>query len=56
MILIEENGLRKLIPAKGMVLSNGEAHKDGEIYLGCNDKPENWYEITQADYEEILKE
>ena len=38
-----------------MVLTNGEAYGK-TIYLGINDKPENWYEITDEEYEEILKE
>lgn len=40
---------------EGMVLTNGEAYGK-EIYLGKNDKPENWHEITEKEYEEILKE
>ena len=47
--------LRKLTSADGMVLTNGEVYGK-EIYLGKNDKPENWYEITDAEYQEILKE
>jgi hypothetical protein len=37
--------LRKLIASEGMTLTNGEAFGK-EVYLGCNDKPENWQEIT----------
>lgn len=47
--------LTKLTSADGMVLTNGQAYSK-EIYLGKNDKAENWYEITDAEYEEILKE
>ena len=47
--------LRKLTASEGMVLTNGEAYSK-EIYLGKNDKAENWYEITDAEYEAILKE
>lgn len=43
--------LRKLTAAEGMTLTNGEAFGK-EIYLGKNDKPENWYEITDAEAEE----
>ena len=46
--------LTKLTASKGMVLTNGEAYGK-EIYLGCNDKPENWREITDAEYDEIRK-
>jgi hypothetical protein len=50
-------GLRKLTASKGMVLTDGEAFSEvgGSIYLGCIDKPENWYEITEEEYAEILK-
>ena len=47
--------LIKLTATDGMVLTNGEAYGK-EIYLGCNDKPENWHEITEAEYEEHLAE
>ena len=47
--------LRKLTAAEGMILTNGEAFGK-EIYLGKNDSAENWHEITQAEYDEILKE
>ena len=46
--------LRKLTATEGYVLTNGEAYGK-EIYLGCNDKPENWHEITEEEYAEILK-
>ena len=45
----------KLTASEGHILTNGEAYGK-EIYLGCNDKPENWHEITDAEYAEILKE
>lgn len=47
--------LRKLEAASGMVLTNGEAYGK-EIYLGKNDSPDNWYEITEEEYNQILKE
>lgn len=47
--------LTKLTAAEGMVLTNGNAYSK-EIYLGKNDKAENWHEITDAEYEAILKE
>ena len=47
--------LIKLTASEGMVLTNGEAYGK-EIYLGCNDKPENWHEITEAEYEAYLAE
>lgn len=47
--------LRKLTAAEGMTLTNGEAYGK-EIYLGKNDSPDNWHEITDAEYEKILAE
>ena len=46
--------LRKLTASDGYVLTNGEAYGK-EIWLGANDKAENWHEITDAEYEEYLK-
>lgn len=45
--------LTKLTPSEGMVLTNGETYST-EVYLGCNDNAENWHEITDAEYEEIV--
>ena len=45
--------IRKLTATEGMTLTNGEAYGK-EIYLGKNDSPENWHEITDAEYEAIL--
>ncbi len=44
----------KLTASEGHILTNGEAYGK-DIYLGCNDKPENWHEITDEEYAEILK-
>lgn len=46
--------LIKITAAEGMILTNGETYSK-EIYLGCNDKPENWREITDEEYAEIEK-
>ena len=46
--------LKKLTAADGMVLTNGETYGT-EIYLGKNDRAENWHEITRAEYDEVLK-
>lgn len=52
--MIETNiTLRKLTADEGMVLTNGEAYGK-EIYLGIYDSAENWHEITDAEYAEIL--
>ena len=46
--------LRKLTASEGFTLTNGETFSK-EVYLGKNDKPENWYEITDSEAEEKLK-
>ena len=46
--------IKKLTATKGKVLTNGKAFGK-EVYLGKNDAPENWSEITDAEYEEIQK-
>ena len=46
--------LIKITATEGKVLTNGEAYSK-EIYLGINDSIDNWKEITEAEYEEILK-
>ena len=46
--------LRKITASEGMMLTNGSEYSK-EIYLGKNDSPENWHEITDAEYAEILK-
>lgn len=46
--------LTKITASDGMVLTNSETYSK-EIYLGCNDRIENWHEITDEEYEEILK-
>lgn len=50
--------IRELKASENMVLTNGEAYSDvgGSIYLGKNDSPDNWYEITKEEAEEIWKE
>lgn len=47
--------LRKITASPNMVLTNGAAYSE-EIYLGATDSPENWREITQEEYKEILRE
>lgn len=50
--------LRILTASKGMVLTNGIAFSSvgGDVYLGKNDKPENWHEITEEEYAKIQAE
>ena len=46
---------RVLIADEGMVYTNGNAFGK-EVWLGVNDKAENWWTITEADAEEMQKE
>ena len=45
----------KLIASDGFILTNGESYGK-EVYLGTGDKPENWHEITEEEYEKIQAE
>ena len=47
--------ITKLTASQGHVLTNGEAYGK-EIYLGKFDSPENWQEITDSEYAELLQE
>lgn len=47
--------IRRLDPDQGMKLTNGTVIAENEIYLGKNDSAENWYEITDAEAEELQK-
>lgn len=51
---LETIKIKKITASNGKVLTNGETYST-EIYLGVNDSPDNWYEITEAEYEEIQK-
>lgn len=52
--MIETNiTLRKLTADDGKMLTNGEVYYK-ELYLGIYDSPENWHEITDAEYEAIM--
>ena len=50
---LETFEMRKITASEGMVLTNGEAYGK-EVYLGCNDSQDNWHEITDEEYKEIL--
>ena len=47
--------ITKLTASDGHILTNGEVYGK-EIYLGINDKSENWNEITDEEYSGILTE
>ena len=38
---------------EGKVLTNGQIY-GVTIYLGTNDSPDNWHEITKEEYQEIM--
>ena len=46
--------IQTITASEGMVLTNGEAFSSpgGTIYLGCNDIPEHWWEITLEEAKE----
>lgn len=50
--------LKEIKAEEGKVLTNGEAYSSvgGSVYLGVNDKVENWHEITEEEYNEIVAE
>lgn len=47
--------IKTITASEGMVLTNGETFSDvgATIYLGKNDSPENWYEITAEEAEQL---
>lgn len=45
--------IRRLDPSMGMKLTNGTVIAENEVYLAINDSKENWYEITEAEAEEL---
>lgn len=48
--------MRELKAGEGMVLTNGEAFSSvgGSVYLGINDSFDNWHEITEEEYNEMV--
>ncbi len=55
---METNNLREIKTTKGKVLTNGKAYSSvgGSVFLGVNDSVDNWYEITEEEYERIIAE
>lgn len=39
---------------EGMIYTNGESF-GRTVFLGTGDSPDNWYEITEAEYEAIME-
>jgi hypothetical protein len=54
---LETIELRKMTASSGMVLTNGKEFTEvsGSVYLGCYSQPDDWYEITEEEYEKILE-
>lgn len=46
--------MERLVANNGMVLTNGEAY-GSVIFLGTGDSADNWYEITEAEYEALME-
>lgn len=44
-----------LTASEGYLLTNGVSYGE-TVALGVYDSPDNWYEITQEEYEQILAE
>ncbi len=55
-VIITDMTFRKLSPSDGMKLTNGEVLADGDVYLGVGDSADNWYEITEEEYNKIMAE
>ena len=57
-MITETIELKKLQADEGMVLTDGEAYSSvgGQVYLGVLDSADRWYEITEAEYNEIMAE
>ncbi len=45
----------KLIATDGMILTNGEIY-GREVFLATNDSPDNWWEISEREYESKMAE
>lgn len=47
--------INKITADEGKILTNGKAYGK-EVYLGKNDCPENWHEITEEEYRALIEE
>ena len=50
--------IKELKASENMVLTNGEAFSGvgGSVFLGVNDSPDNWYEITAEEAQRLQGE
>ena len=48
--------INKIIADEGKILTDGKDTFGKVIFLGSNSSAEDFYEITEEEYEEILKE
>ena len=39
---------------EGMIYTNGETYGE-KIFLGTGDSPDNWWEITKAEYQSMIE-
>ena len=45
-----------ITPDEGKRLTNGDVIAERDVYIGVGDKIENWYEITEEEYQKIKEE
>ena len=55
-MIVTNINLKKLEPSEGMRLTNGTDIAEGAVYLGVGDSADNWYEITEEEYQKIKEE
>lgn len=48
--------INKITADEGFWLTNGQGVYSKEVYLGVNDSPLNWHEITEAEYQAAMAE
>lgn len=45
----------KMVATEGMILTNGEIYGK-EVFLGTGDSPDNWWEISEREYEKKMED
>ena len=55
-MIVTDINLKRLDPSEGMKLTNGTDIAEGSVYLGVGDSADNWYEITEEEYNKIMAE